>query len=451
MKDRLVSQEEIDAGYIRFCKDLGAEGETRQEMEKYLKENNIVVAQKEDKQLIWFEQLENNKVKYYSEPIRKFVQEFEKEIRMMIAADNPIGHICLYSSMLPEYKYNQQRKGKITQKEKERNERDSNKKHFQWDVDRAFENSVFGYILFDGKGIIYPTMKHRSTQVVYDRCFSREMDDCDSELFKEILSNKDRYSWYKLGEQYFIVRNSKKKEYMFLVDEKDEKLKIAKLIDDRVVLEDIVKDEKTIKVESEIDKYLRQTSYVDNTPYIKYCNNCFYIVKREDVPIKKPIKEKEYALFPEFAPTHRTECSYEKFKSELSYDEVISVVKSGDKYKWFIYRGSIYIARKFGSSQIGIVTADYTPSDRQCVRCNFNYNKNPFSLIREFVESGIFDCDKIIEKYECGQECIDNMVRDLIKYRNIERNEDGSNKYKVRENGNDLDNMIFNIEHGLML
>ena len=46
MKDRIVPQEEIDNGYIAFCKDLGAEGETRQEIEKYLKVNNIVVEQK---------------------------------------------------------------------------------------------------------------------------------------------------------------------------------------------------------------------------------------------------------------------------------------------------------------------------------------------------------------------------------------------------------------------
>ena len=43
MKDRNVSQEEIDNGYIAFCKDLGAGGETRQEIEKYLNVNNIVV------------------------------------------------------------------------------------------------------------------------------------------------------------------------------------------------------------------------------------------------------------------------------------------------------------------------------------------------------------------------------------------------------------------------
>ena len=106
MKDRIVPQEEIDNGYIAFCKDLGAGGETSQEIEKYINVNNIVVEQKEDKNLIWFEQIENEQVKYYSVPIMKYIQELDKETRFMMAADNPIGHLCLYESMLPIYNFN---------------------------------------------------------------------------------------------------------------------------------------------------------------------------------------------------------------------------------------------------------------------------------------------------------------------------------------------------------
>ena len=156
MKDRIVPQEEIDNGYIAFCKDLGADGEIRQDIEKYLKVNNIVVEQKEDKNLIWFEQIENEQVKYYSVPIMKYIQEFDKETRFMMAADNPIGHLCLYESMLPIYNFNKKRKGKIPPVEVNREKRKDYIDKYQRHIDWAYDRSVFGYIIYDGKGIKYP-------------------------------------------------------------------------------------------------------------------------------------------------------------------------------------------------------------------------------------------------------------------------------------------------------
>ena len=76
MKDRIVPQEEVEQGYIAFCKDLGVNGETKEDIDQYLQEHNIIIEKKEDKTLIWFEQIEKGEVKYYSQPIMKYIQEF---------------------------------------------------------------------------------------------------------------------------------------------------------------------------------------------------------------------------------------------------------------------------------------------------------------------------------------------------------------------------------------
>ena len=48
MQKREVSKQEIDEKYLEFCKDLGAIGETKEEIDQYLKECNMGVIKAED-------------------------------------------------------------------------------------------------------------------------------------------------------------------------------------------------------------------------------------------------------------------------------------------------------------------------------------------------------------------------------------------------------------------
>ena len=59
--------------------------------------------------------------------------------------------------------------------------------------------------------------------------------------------------------------------------------------------------------------------------------------------------------------------------------------------------------------------------------------------------------DKIIEKYECGQEVIDRIVSELIHRRHIEGNKDGTNRYKIINDRADVSNLCFYIEYRLHL
>ena len=72
-------------------------------------------------------------------------------------------------------------------------------------------------------------------------------------------------------------------------------------------------------------------------------------------------------------------------------------------------------------------------------------------MMLKFIENGVWDGDAILEKYECSQQNIDNLVRELIYYKILEKNEDGSNKYKIIEHHEDLVLMIHCLEHELHL
>ena len=446
MKDRIVPQEEIDNGYIAFCKDLGADGETRQEIEKYLKVNNIVVEQKEDKNLIWFEQIENEQVKFYSVPIMKYIQEFDKETRFMMAADNPIGHLCLYESMLPIYNFNKKRKGKIPPVEVKREERKDYIDKYQRHIDWAYDRSVFGYILFNGRGIRYPRT-YSDIKLIYEGGDEKDISNySDTELLKEILSNKERYAWYELGDEWFIVRNSKKKEYQYLADVENQEIKLVKIKDNKIIIEDIVKDDLTLRVEKEIDKCLQLSEGVIGR-YIRYTGRCFEVVKREEIPVE--VEDDEFSLFPK--RDYRLQCSYEKVDTNLTYDEISKVVKEGNKYKWFSHHGKLYIAWTFGTSEMPIIVGDFIPDTTEGVDCEFKYKNSPNETMLKFIENGVWDGDAILEKYECSQENIDNLVRELIYYKILEKNEDGSNKYKIIEHHEDLVLMIHCLEHELHL
>lgn len=446
MKDRIVSREEVDVGYISFCKDLGAEGETREEIEKYLKEHNLVVEQKEDKQLIWFEQINNGKVKYYSNAIEKYVSEPEKEMKFYIKVDPPVNMLHVPESAMPRYNFAKKRKNKIPPKEIKREERVSVKRSYQWHIDWAYDRSVFGYIIFDGKGIKYPRT-YTDIVLVYEGGDEKDVSNYpDTELLTELLSDKEKYDWYKLNNEWFIVRKSKKKNYQYLSDTDTQEIKLAKLVEDKVVLEDIIKDELTSRVEKEIDKCLKISKCISDS-YIRYNGRCFEVVKYEKIPEK--VEKDEFSLFPE--DDYRLECYYEKVETDLTYDEIAKVVKEGKKYKWYEHHGKLYITWTFGHSELKIILGDYIPDYLEGVDCEFKYHNNPNEMMLKFIENGIWDGDKIIEKYECSQQSIDKVARELIHDKVLEKNENKSNKYKIIEHHQDLVLMIHCLEYELHL
>ena len=141
-------------------------------------------------------------------------------------------------------------------------------------------------------------------------------------------TNKDKYTWYELDDEWFIVRNSKKKEYQYLADMENQEIKLAKIKDNKIIIEDIVKDDLTLRVEKEIDKCL-QLSEGGIERYIRYTGRCFEVVKREEIPVE--VEKDEFSLFPK--RDYRLQCSYEKVDTNLTYDEISKVVKEGNKYK----------------------------------------------------------------------------------------------------------------------
>jgi hypothetical protein len=349
---------------------------------------------------------------------------------------------------MPTYQFRQKRKGKIPNKEIEREERESYKNTYQRHIDSSFEYSVFGYILFDGKAIFYPDDVHQTTILEYRGKDKKTIEYYnDSTLLRELLSNKDRYSWYELDDKYFIVRNSKKKVYEYLSDEETQEIKLAKLEGNKVVLEDIVKDKLTIDIEKEIDTCLAKSEIVDYRPYIRYSDNCFEIVKTHKIQVEA--EKKSFELFPK--PDYRIECTYEKIPTQFNFKDIERVVMDGNKYKWFKNRGNLYITRTFGWSKIRAVLKDYVSDSFDAPECSFYYNNSPEDLVMEFIRNGIWDGNKIIEKYECGQEVIDRIVSELIHRHHIEGNKDGTNRYKIINDRDDVSNLCFYIEYRLKL
>lgn len=447
MKDRIVPQEEIEKRYIEFCKDIGAIGDTKDVIDKYLEEHNLIVKRSEDAYLIWFEQIEDNEVKYYSEPIEKFVAEPKKEMVFYVKADAPLGMIRVPKSAMPLYQFSKKRKGKIPPNEEKRYAKTNYMRDYQRHIDWAYDFSVFGYIVYDGKSIRYPT-DSRGNGFIYKGgdeedlgCYS------DFDLLRELLSDKERYTWYELGEDWFIVRNANKKEYQYLADEESQEIKLAKVVGDKIVLEDIVKDAQTLKVEKEIDKYLSKADGGVIDKYIRYRDNCFEVLKTENIPVR--FKHEMFELFPK--SNYRTEGRYQKFETDLTLSEIESVVKSGNKYKWFEEEGVLYITSKRGNSELRIIMGDYIYDYFSALKVYFEYNDSPKSMVIEFIENEVWDGDKIIEKYNCAQECIDNIKGDLIHYGYIEKNEDGLNKCKISKEREDLSYLMFSIEHELHL
>ena len=447
MKDRIVPQEEIEKRYIEFCKDIGAEGDTKEAIDKYLEEHNLIVKRSEDSYLIWFEQIEDNEVRYYSSPIEKFVAEPEKEMKFYVKADAPLGMIRIPKSAMPLYQFSKKRKGKIPPNEEKRDERKHNVRDYQRHIDWAYDFSVFGYIVYDGKSIRYPT-DLRGNGLIYKGGDEKDLE-CysDFDLLRDLLSDKERYVWYELGEEWFVVRKADKKEYQYLADEESQEIKLAKIVGDKIVLEDIVKDEKTLKVEKEIDKYLSKTDGDVIDKYIRYRDNCFEILKTEDKPVYP--KKEMFELFPN--SESRTEGRYQKFETDLTLSEIESVVKSGNKYKWFEEEGVLYITSQKGNSKLRIIMGDYIYDYFRAPEVYFEYNDSPKSMVIEFIENEVWDGDKIIKKYNCAQESINNIKEKLIHWRYIEKNEDGSNKCKISKEREDLSYLMLSIEQELHL
>ena len=123
MRKRVVPKEEIDKCYITFCNDIGATGKTVEETSASLAEKGLNVEKKENEHLIWFEQIEKNKIKYYSEPIMKYISEPEKETKFYIKTNGPIKMLHLPESSMPLYNFRQIRKNKIPPAQKIREER----------------------------------------------------------------------------------------------------------------------------------------------------------------------------------------------------------------------------------------------------------------------------------------------------------------------------------------
>ena len=448
MKERIVPEEEINNLFIEFCKDLSAEGESVEEIRSYLDAHNMVVERGEDVHLIWFEYYEKGKVKYYSRPIEKYISNPEKEIKFYIKHNGPINMLHLPESALPTYHFNQKRKNKIPPAEEERQERKSQLSSCEWTIDWAFEASVFGYILLDELGIMYPEYNGDFYFKYKGRGDKRDSINKDVSLIKEVLSDKNKYSWYELGNKYFIVQKSNKREYQFLNAEWSQEIKTARIEGDKIVLEDIKeKPEEIGRIEKEIDFYLAKSDNSDLDRYIRYRNHSFGIIKTEKIPVR--VENKKFSIFEQ--PDYRMESSYENHATNLTYEDVSKVVKEGNKYKWFEYHGSLYITRNYGKSKLRVVVGDYVSDRGEAIECQFKYSNSPYSMIMEFIDSGIWDGDKIKEKYNCSQLFIDSMVKELVRYKIIEESPDGSNQHKIHKYRQDLSYMVYQLESGLHL
>jgi len=428
MRYRDVLQEEIDEHYIEFCKDLGVSCSTKEEIEKYIKEQNIIIEKQEDVHLIWFEQIENGEIKYYSKPIKKYISEPKNELRIYIKSSGPIGVLHMPESAIPIYNFNQKRKGKIAPSEIQRTEKNNQIKMVQEYIDSAFSHSIFGYILFDGKQILIPR-----TNNIFEFNYEQLATYLDIGLVNEVLSDTNKYTWYKENNKNFIVENSPKNEYQYL-DETTKKIKLAKFIDGKLVLVDIIKDEQTQKIEQEIDDCIAQSEAVHITPYIRFKGKCFEIIKTKYVPIIQ--NDENFDFFPN--QEYRKECSYKKIETTFNYDQIVKVVKSGNKYKWYEYHGCLYITKTFGKSNLKIVVGNYIKDFTDAVDCLFKYNNSPFDMVIDFIKNGIFDVNTIIKKYKCSMARVNGIIKELVSDEILEEVEYGSNQYKFIENKEDL-------------
>ena len=84
MKEREVPEGEVVERFIEFCRDLGAEGNSCDEINEDIEKKGFHIQKNEDVNLMWFEMLDNNQVKYYSEPILKYTPEPEKEMKFYV-------------------------------------------------------------------------------------------------------------------------------------------------------------------------------------------------------------------------------------------------------------------------------------------------------------------------------------------------------------------------------
>ena len=74
LQPREISEKELLDAFITFCNDIGISGNSYDEIMQKLNLQDVIVKKQEDKDLIWFVQIVNEEIKYYSEPISKYEQ-----------------------------------------------------------------------------------------------------------------------------------------------------------------------------------------------------------------------------------------------------------------------------------------------------------------------------------------------------------------------------------------
>ena len=86
MKDRIVPEKEIVEIFLLFCDDIGVKGDTPEDLNAYMEENDIHIQKVEDEHLIYFIARTTENV-YYSKPILKYIVEPDKEPKFWVLLD----------------------------------------------------------------------------------------------------------------------------------------------------------------------------------------------------------------------------------------------------------------------------------------------------------------------------------------------------------------------------
>ena len=231
--------------YLDFLDNIGFRvNSNKANLRRFLARRKWVIQQQEDNLLTWFVVINkrNNKIKYYSDAVRK-ENTPQSNIRVMLQADNEIGHICLPASAIPFYNYNKKREPYIPKRETIKKENKFNNwlrksrkksiclKEFDYlnskdkgdiisDIETKLYLSKNRYVLYDGEKVYWLAAKrdrktskmkywYRSDNVFFDK----------SEYLKNFVSmTRCVCGKYK---NFYVLSYGKSKKIIDIIDPED--------------------------------------------------------------------------------------------------------------------------------------------------------------------------------------------------------------------------------------
>ena len=179
-----------DVGY-RNCKSFVG-------LKKFLRRRKWKLKTEETKDLIYFTitNKRNNQPKYYSCPLIKFEPDYDKETKVFISVDGPVGIMDIYESDMPVYNYNKMRENFKPKQEEVR-------RHREW------------------KNEFLQSRKNHSLNK-YDFIHNQQ-EEIDHEIWQKKNKSKFKYAMYKDNYFYWLEEKRDRKTHKLNIFYKSEK------------------------------------------------------------------------------------------------------------------------------------------------------------------------------------------------------------------------------------